>query len=322
MTIIDEEKQQLLIDSSLHATVGGGAGNVGISPFHIEAAPPTGGSVQSESYQGDVSKKTDELPVEGEPMSVVPITSSINNIAPASPQQHQFNLLEMLGTGEAWILCWTCTILTGAGTVMTNNMGQMAESLHLHNNVTHAALALFCAAQAFSRVVTGAASDYCLQHYNWARPIFVLLAAIAAVIAHLVLAFASTEVPFVIGVALAGVAFGMIWPLVVLIVGEIFGPKHLGANYMFFDGFDSAMGTLLMSNFIAETVYDANIVHHKGDKHGDDTTCYGDACFQTTHLIVAVLSTTCVFTCLCLLNTKLSKVAYVMPSVAKGKRQA
>jgi MFS family permease len=273
-----------------------------------------------------VSKKTDELPVDGEPVSVVPITAPVNNnnsgsSTAQSTQHHQYNLLEMLTTPEAWLLCWTCTILTGAGTVMTNNVGQMVESLYLHANVTPAALALFCAAQAISRVVTGAASDYCLQQYSWARPTFLLLAAGAAVIAHVVLAFASHEVAFVIGVALSGVAFGMIWPLVVLIVGELFGPKHLGANYMFFDGFDSAIGTLLISKFIAEAVYEKNIVHHSGDKHGDETTCFGDGCFQTTHLIVVALSGSCILTCFCLLNTKLSKIAYVIPSVTKRKRQ-
>jgi MFS family permease len=323
---VDEEKQALVtLDASSHSAVGIAAGGVSVTSFHIESAPPTARSVIAESYP-DVSKKTDELPVEGEPVSVVPVTAPVSNNVPGSlaaqsTQQHQYHLVEMLMTPEAWLLCWTCTILTGAGIVMTNNMGQMAESLHLHANVTPAALALFCAAQAFSRVVTGAASDYCLQKYSWARPTFLLFASGAAVISHVVLAFASHEVPFVIGVALSGVAFGMIWPLVVLIVGELFGPKHLGANYMFFDGFDSAIGTLLISKFIAETVYERNIVHHSGGKHGDETTCYGEKCFQTTHFIVVALSGSCILTCVCLLNTKLSKMAYAIPAVTKRKRQ-
>lgn len=239
----------------------------------------------------------------------------------SSPEpRRQFNLYEMLSTVEAWLLCWTCTMLTGGGTLMTNNMGQMAESKQLHENVTPAAVALFCAAQALSRVMTGAASDHFLVTHGWPRPVFLLLAAVACALSHVVLAFASHEVPFVIGVALSGIAFGMVWPLVVLTVGDLFGTKHLGANYMFFDGFDSAVGTLIISNCIAETVYDMHIQKAQGSD--DDTTCYGDACFQTTHFVVAALSSSCILTSLCLLNTKQSKLAYsnvmIPSSVAKN----
>ena len=300
-----DEEHALLVDGQPSIGVVKPSSIGVVKPFSIAPAPPTGGSAQSivSDYQ-EVTKKTDEPPTE-EPSS----------LTPAKPRQYK--LLEMLSTVEAWLLCWTCTILTGGGTVMTNNMGQMSESLRLHENVTPAALALFCAAQALSRVITGVLSDHCLQTYDWARPIFLLVASLAGAIAHIVLAFATHEIPFVIGVALSGVAFGMVWPLVVLIVEELFGAKHLGANYMFFDGFDIAIGTLIVSKFIAGEVYDRHVVH---DGHQEDeTTCYGEGCFQMTHVIVAALSGSCVFTCLCLLNTKLSKVAYdgVPSSVTK-----
>ena len=41
-------------------------------------------------------------------------------------------------------------------------------------------------------------------------------------------------------VALAGLSFGMVWPLMVLITGEVFGNRHVGANYMWFDGMSRA----------------------------------------------------------------------------------
>jgi MFS family permease len=281
--------------------------NAGVAkPFLIELPPSS--TLAGESYQKLIVKAAPEHKSNQEILSETP-----------APQQ-QYTLPEMLCTTETWLLCWTCTILTGGGTVMTNNIGQMSESLRLHDNVIPAALALFCAAQAFSRVLTGAFSDWCMTQYNVPRPYFLIVASIAAIAAHLVLAFSSREVPFVVGVALTGVAFGMVWPLVVLIVGELFGNENLGANYMFYDGFDSAVGTLLISKFIASKIYEKHIVVQVNGEN--ENTCYGEECFRDTHLIVVGLSASCIFTCLCLLKTRLAQVAYVIPSITKSKRKA
>ena len=134
-------------------------------------------------------------------------------------------------------------------------MGQMVEALSFPNEVTSASLALFSVAQAAARVATGALSESAL---NWntrnccidngvPRPTFLVAASVVGFVAHFSLAIATEEVPFVFGATLSGAAFGMVWPLMVLIVGEVFGTAHVGANYMFFDGFTSAAGTLLLS---------------------------------------------------------------------------
>jgi Major Facilitator Superfamily len=237
------------------------------------------------------------------------------SLSAPTPDIRQYTLLQMLSTWEAWLLCWTCTILTGGGTLMTSNMGQMVESLKLHNSVTGAALAFFCAAQALSRVVTGILSDFCWKSYEWPRPVFLVVASFAGLAAHLLLAFSTEESTFVIGVALSGVAFGMVWPLVVLVVGELFGTENLGANYMFYDGFDTAIGTLLISKWIATEVYDSHIPRQD---NSDLQTCYGTNCFCMTHYIVAALSLSCVFTAICLLHTKHCKSTYSGgPNIAK-----
>lgn len=146
------------------------------------------------------------------------------------PQQQNYTLYEMLKTIPAWLFAWICIILVGGGTIMTNNMGQMVEALYFPEVTTAASLALFSASQAASRVVTGAVSDMALTwktnmfgNDGVPRPAFLVVASLAGVIAHLLLSVASSQAPFVIGVALTGAAFGMIWPLMVLIVGEVFG---------------------------------------------------------------------------------------------------
>ena len=85
----------------------------------------------------------------------------------------------------------------------------------------------------------------------------------------------------------------------VLITGEVFGTVNVGANYMFYDGFSSAVGTLLLSKFIVQTVYNQHIAESHGDPVGVSANegnfkCYGTECFRTSHIIVSLLSLTCV----------------------------
>jgi len=202
-----------------------------------------------------------------------------------------FTLLEMLQTGTAWLFCWTCTVRVGSGTLMTNNMGQMVEALTFAPRTAASALALFSVAQAAARVGVGTLSDAAL---SWGsrgipRPAFLILSTASGIVSHALLAFGSSLRLFVLGVVASGMAFGMIWPLMVLIVGEVFGTKNHGANYMFFDGFTSAIGTVLMSKFLASAVYEANIDHAYFIA---TTTCYGRACFGMSHVVVVILSLT------------------------------
>lgn len=217
------------------------------------------------------------------------------------------NLFNMIQTPSALLMLWTTTILVGAGTVETNNMGQMVESLGFPKAVTSASLALFSVAQAGGRVFTGALSESAL---NWntksfgidngvPRPFFLVAASVVGFVAHFLLGLAKSEVVFVIGATLAGAAFGMVWPLMVLITGEVFGTANVGANYMFFDGFTSAAGTLLMTKIIAQDIYDQHIDPNADNKN----TCLGMACFQDTHMIVAGFSLTCIATSVAMMYT-------------------
>lgn len=211
------------------------------------------------------------------------------------------NLYQMLRTPSAWMMLWTTTILVGAGTVETNNLGQMVESLGFSNVVTPATLALFSVAQAGGRIITGAASEAaltfetrrCCIDKGVPRPFFFVASSIATIIAHTILAVATDQFFFVIGITLSGAAFGMVWPLMVLCVGEFFGTAHMGANYMFYDGFTSAAGTFVLSKVVAQKIYEENI-DPQGNGNSDGVTCYGKKCFQQTHIVIVLLSLTCV----------------------------
>ena len=225
------------------------------------------------------------------------------------------NLLQMIQTPTAIAMLWTTVILTGAGTVETNNMGQMVESLQFDPSITAASLAFFSVAQAASRVFTGTISESALTWNTNAfcitkgipRPFFMVVASIVGCVAHFVLGMAKTEFIFVLGVTLSGVAFGMIWPLMVLISAEVFGVAGAGQNYMFYDGVSSAGGTLIITKFVAQSVYDYNT-----DPNGADSkTCIGMDCFQSTHMIVAGLCLSCVLSSIIMMFT--SRHSYNKP---------
>ncbi|CAB9515816.1 Nodulin-like [Seminavis robusta] len=226
-----------------------------------------------------------------------------------------YNLSQLLQTPHAWVLIWIALVIVGSGTMMTNNMGQMVESLALmpQDTVTPASMAIFSVAQATSRVVTGAVSDAALARYGIPRPAFLIVASLIAAVAHSVLALTDNhqEIAFLVGVTLSGVAFGMIWPLMVLIVGEVFGTAHMATNYLFYDGGSSAFGTLLLSKFVTQEVYEDHI------DSSAETTCYGAECFQLSHWVVVALAMSCVVAALHLLQQTREVYSNKAPSIVR-----
>jgi MFS family permease len=145
----------------------------------------------------------------------------------------------------SWLMLWTCTVVAGSGTLQVNNMGEMVASRGFPEHVAPACLALFSVSQATARVVTGALSEAalrwkaqycpCFVEYGVPRPFFLVIASVLSCLAHFVLSFGNVLPVFVIGSVLSGIAFGMVWPLMVLIIGEVFGLDNHGANYMFYE---------------------------------------------------------------------------------------
>jgi hypothetical protein len=223
------------------------------------------------------------------------------------------SLPEMLQTPSAWLMLWTTLILVGSGTAKTNNMGQMVEALGFSDVVTPATLSIFAVAQSGARIITGIVSEAALK---WdihpikdidgiPRPYFLVIASCISLLGHLILSFTTSLPLFVVGNAVSAIAFGMAWPLMVLIVSDVFCYEHHGANYVFFDGGTKALGTLFLSTYVAGSVYEA----HVDREAGDGLTCMGAHCFEDTHLVTAGLTLTCMVASLLLCNT--TRHAYI-----------
>ena len=193
----------------------------------------------------------------------------------------QFDLRAMLKTGNFWLLLWSTTVLIGCGIMVANNAGQMCKALGF-DGFSSTAVTLFSVSQSFARVVAGLASDRAYAR-GVARPIFFTFAALTMALAQLVLSVGHSSGMVALGVVLCGLAFGSTWPLMVLSVSELFGAKHLGGNYMVFDGCCSALGTLGVSKFLAEAWYNEHTLPGAKD-------CYGTDCFQNAHVVMVGLA--------------------------------
>jgi len=219
-------------------------------------------------------------------------------------------LMQMLQTIPAWLFLSASTILVGSGTMLTINMGQMIQSRGLPVEMASACLALFSVAQALARVCAGAVSEAALQwtipsifHPDGSsstqgipRPTFLVLSCAFSFAGHACLAAPhgpNGNLPvFVLGIVLTGMSFGALWPLMVLIVGDLFGTVNHGANYMFADGFTCAVGTLSIAKFLTEFVYEQHVVESQEAADLNSTSgnvCVGEECFHATHVIISGL---------------------------------
>lgn len=238
-------------------------------------------------------------------------TTTTTASAVLTEPRHEHTLTQMLQTPSAWLMLWICAILVGSGTYKTNNMGEMVEALGFDQaTVVPSTLALFSVAQAGARILTGVASESTLtwkrvQHscgiaYGIPRPFYLVIASVLCCFVHLWLSVAtSSPLAFVAACTMSGLCFGMAWPSMVLIVGDVFGLKHHAANYLFFDGSTKALGTIFLSDYLAGRVYEAH-VDNSSPEEQDGLTCMGTDCFYTTHVVVAGLAVTCVVASLAL----------------------
>ena len=172
------------------------------------------------------------------------------------PLGRDVNLCGMLRTPESWILLFCFSVNIGSGIMVTTNVSQMATSLSLTPSTTSTAVTLISCGNGLGRLLAGLGSDILLGNFQigskliprpvccgkqrtFPRPIWLAFALILNTIGHAVMALGAQVghggtqgVLFCLGCTLVGVGFGATFPLAVVITAELFGNKHVGANYV------------------------------------------------------------------------------------------
>ncbi len=217
---------------------------------------------------------------------------------------------QMLRTPDAWLLCGVGSVVIGGGNMLCTNMGQVVQACGAAEALVPAVVTLFNTGNMLGRLVSTILSDRLLAFRGRPRVWFVAAIAALMALAQLVLLLATLSAAGSIGQAAllalgsvaAGAAFGSMWPHLVVLASELFGSRHLAANYMFFDGGCGAVGTLLLANLLPTYVYAQGATDDDDDGEGGSggapgngtcpgasSTCLGAACFLPTHAIIAGL---------------------------------
>ena len=146
---------------------------------------------------------------------------------------------------------------------------------------------IFSVTQSFARVSCGVLCDM-LRRKSWQR-LWVVLIGLLVMMTSYFLFFINTEISMVLGMAISGLAFGSAWPTMVVVVSETFGMKNMGGNYMVFDGFASAVGTLVLGKLIPEQAYNSHL-------EPGETECTGKDCYETAYGNILLICASAVVT--------------------------
>lgn len=202
---------------------------------------------------------------------------------------------EMVARPAFWLLIYTTVTTIGGGLIVSTNGAQMAEAAGCGTSGAATVVTLFSGAQALARLNGGASTD-ALRARGLPIQAMLIFAAAAMAAAYAIMA-ASTPAALHVGVVFAGFGFGTVWPLMVVLVRDLWGDAHMGSNYMIFDGTSSALGSLVFAKLLVASYYDAHAT--TADDDAAAQVCTGRACFP--YGLVAGLNLTALVTA-CLLT--------------------
>jgi len=187
---------------------------------------------------------------------------------------------QMVKMPEAWLFWLAIFSLQSGGIMLTTNLGSITESRSGPHISAATAVAAFSCMQSLGRLFSGRLSDVAVDR-RVPRPwCFVALTAVMGV-AHGLLCLPGPVALFA-GVLLAGWAFGSMYPVMIVSIGELWGSERIASNYMVYDGSPSAIAAIVVAKYLVQAIYQAHAV-------AGGTKCHGNVCFRLTHVLVALL---------------------------------
>ncbi|KAK7242056.1 nodulin-like protein [Aureococcus anophagefferens] len=209
--------------------------------------------------------------------------------------------LEAYGSADFWLLWFVCFAVCGSGTVVMNNLTQIAKAAGIATRGATVLVALLSISNCLCRVAAGYASDRTAAR---GVPRSALLAAVSVAMAgaHLLGLPASKGSVYVLSV-LSGGAYGAVATVHPLVAADRFGVAHLGAIYASITT-ANGLGSYLGSNVLAARLYDAaNAPGHQvceSSARGTSCDCVGARCFADTFLVCAALNGAAALCCVVL----------------------
>eukprot|EP00911_Craspedida_sp_UC1_P000966 UC1_evm1s722 len=182
------------------------------------------------------------------------------------------NLWYVVRTLELWLILWICFSVFGTYAIFFLNLAQLCESLG------NASASAFATTVLMVSAATGRLSTCLLYTQTHARGLnctatFFMGTSLAFVS---MLCFATGTMGGVYaGIFFGAAAYGGHWTLIPMVFGELWGLKHVAANYKTCAVAEAA-GFLLLGRLLTSYIYEENIAV------GGGKTCIGQDCFKTT----------------------------------------
>ncbi|KAL6870572.1 hypothetical protein ACP4OV_014420 [Aristida adscensionis] len=172
------------------------------------------------------------------------------------------------------------------GLVYSNNLGQIAQSLHQQSRLTML-LAVYASSSFFGRLLS-ALPDFLHGKVSFARTGWLTVALVPMPIAFFLMWKLQDGSTLVAGSAIIGLSSGFIFAAAVSVTSELFGPNSIGVNHNILIT-NIPLGSMLYGQ-IAAMVYDANGQRLTvKDSHTGITDkmvmCMGAKCYSTTFFV-------------------------------------
>mmetsp|Transcript_23114 Transcript_23114/g.58967 ORF Transcript_23114/g.58967 Transcript_23114/m.58967 type:complete len:571 (+) Transcript_23114:94-1806(+) len=225
-----------------------------------------------------------------DPITTATLIGVAEATATHGPSPLEGGPLVMMRTPEFYLLFASTFAIQSGGLFLTTNLGSMTEARSGPTIAAATCVTIFSCSQGLARLFTGLITDN-LVGCGMPRTLYfaVLMALMAG--AHALLCL-SGPMALIAGTALGGVAFGSVYPLLVLSVAELFGRERVASNYMIFDGMPGAIGVFLIAKVLASAVYDAHVDQDSeggSGSAGSAGKCVGDECFRLAHMVIVVI---------------------------------
>ncbi|KAL6905978.1 hypothetical protein ACP4OV_003579 [Aristida adscensionis] len=172
------------------------------------------------------------------------------------------------------------------GLVYSNNLGQIAQSLHQQSRLTML-LAVYSSCSFFGRLLS-ALPDFLHRKVSFARTGWLTAALVPMPVAFFLMWKLQDGSTLVAGTALIGLSSGFIFAAAVSVTSELFGPNSIGVNHNILIT-NIPLGSLLYGQ-ISALVYDANgqrlrVIDNQTGVIDTMVVCMGAKCYSTTFFV-------------------------------------
>ncbi|XVE90325.1 hypothetical protein DITRI_Ditri20bG0068400 [Diplodiscus trichospermus] len=200
-------------------------------------------------------------------------------------EEHSARLL--VRQWDFWLYYMTYFCGGTIGLVYSNNLGQIAQSLGYHSQIS-TVVTLYSSFSFFGRLLS-AAPDFLRDKVYFARTGWLAVALLPTPIAFFLLAASGSEAALRAATAMIALSSGFVFSAAVSITSELFGPNSASVNHNILIT-NIPIGSLLYG-LLAALVYDSNVRIAPQENSLDEAmVCMGRDCYLQTFICWGCIS--------------------------------